>query len=87
MAEAGGPPGFKAAGFIGLYAPAATPRPVLARVEAAAGWAARETDLPRAYAAQGLLPRFAGAEEFAAYLARERERWGRVIREAGITAD
>ncbi len=83
VAEAGGPPGFEAAGFIGLYAPAATPRPVLARVEAAA----RETDLPRSYAAQGLLPRFAGAEEFAAYLAREREKWGRVIREAGITAD
>jgi tripartite-type tricarboxylate transporter receptor subunit TctC len=87
VAEAGGPPGFEAAGFIGLYAPAATPRPVLARVEAGAGWAARETDLPRSYAAQGLLPRPAGAEEFAAYLAREREKWRRVIREAGITAD
>jgi tripartite-type tricarboxylate transporter receptor subunit TctC len=87
VAEAGGPQGFEAAGFIGLYVPAATPPAVLARIEAAAGWAARETDLPHFYAAQGLLPRSAGAEEFATYLARERQKWARVIREANITSD
>jgi tripartite-type tricarboxylate transporter receptor subunit TctC len=75
VAEAGGPRGFEAAGFIGLYVPAATPHAILARIEAA-GWAAPETDLPQFYAAQGLLPRFAGAEQFATYLTGERQKWG-----------
>jgi tripartite-type tricarboxylate transporter receptor subunit TctC len=87
VAEAGGPPAFEATGFIGLYGPAATPRTILTRLEAAVGWTLRETDLPRFYDAQGLLPRFAGSEEFAAYLTREREKWGPVIREANITSD
>ncbi len=87
VAEAGGPSGFEAAGYIGLYVPAATPRAIMARIEEAAAWAVRETDLPHAYVAQGLVPRFAGAEEFAAYLVREREKWGRVVREADIKAD
>jgi hypothetical protein len=31
------------------------------------------------------LPRFAGAEGFAALVARDRAKWARVAREAGIT--
>ena len=87
VAEAGGPSDFEATGFIGLYAPAATPHAVVARVETAAGWAIRETDLPHAYVSQGLVPRFAGSEEFAASLMREREKWGRLVREANIKLD
>lgn len=87
VAEAIGLSGFEASGFIGLYLPAATPRAVLVRVEEAAGWAARHTDLPQFYAAQGLLPRFAGSEELAASLAAQRQKWRRVIREANITSD
>ena len=87
VVEAGGPPGFEATGFAGLVAPKATPRPAIARLEAAVAWVMRETDLPRLYEAQGLVPRYADAETFAALIARDRETWGRVIREANITLD
>ena len=73
MAETPGLEGFEAAGFVGVAAPAATPRPVIARLEAAVAWAMRETDLPRLYEAQGLVPRHADAEGFAALVARPRE--------------
>ncbi len=35
--------------------------------------------------AGGVLARFAGSEAFAALIARERGKWVRVVREAGIT--
>lgn len=85
VAETPGLDGLEASGFIGIAAPAGTPRPALARLEAAVSWAMGETDLPARFAAQGVLPRFAGAEAFAALIGREREKWARVVREAGIT--
>ena len=86
VAETPGLEGFEASGFYGLVAPAATPAPVLARLEAAVAWA-MEGDLPRACAAAGLVPHYTGAVDFAALVAREREKWARVVREAGITAE
>ena len=68
-----------------MAAPAATPRSIIRRLEAAVAWAMRETDLPRLYEAQGLVPRYADAEGFAALVARDREKWAGVVREAGIT--
>jgi hypothetical protein len=44
-----------------------------------------ETDLPARFAAQGMLAQPTGAQAFAAMLAREREKWARVVHEAGIT--
>jgi tripartite-type tricarboxylate transporter receptor subunit TctC len=85
VAETPGLEGFEVTGFVGVAAPAATPRPVVARLEAAVAWAMRETDLPRLYEAQGLVPRYADADGFAALVARDRGKWGRVVREAGVT--
>ena len=84
VAETPGLEGFEASGFVGVAGPAGMPKPALARLEAAVGWAMRETDLPRLYEEQGLLARYAGAEAFAALVARDREKWARVAREAGI---
>jgi tripartite-type tricarboxylate transporter receptor subunit TctC len=85
-AEAG-LPGFEAGSWHALVAPAATPAAVLQRLEAAVAWALRETDLPQAFAQQGVAARFRGADETRSFIAAERERWGRVVREAGITLD
>ena len=75
----------EASGFVGVAGPAGMPRPAMARLEAAAAWAMSETDLPARFAAQGVLAQSAGASAFGALLAREREKWARVVREAGIT--
>jgi tripartite-type tricarboxylate transporter receptor subunit TctC len=85
VAEMPGLEGFEASGFVGVAGPAGMPKPALARLEAAVAWAMRETDLPRLYEAQDLLPRYADAAGFAALIARDREKWARVVREAGIS--
>ncbi len=84
MTETPGLEGIEGAGFIGVVAPTGMPRPARARLEAAIAWAMSETDLPAFIEARGVLARFAGSEAFAALVAREREKWGRVVREAGI---
>ena len=85
FAETPGLEGVEATGWIGIAGPSGMPQTALARLEAAAGWVMRETDLPARLNAQGLLARFAGAEVFSALVASEREKWARVVREAGIT--
>ncbi len=85
FAETPGLEGVEATGWIGIAGPSGMPQTALARLEAAAGWVMRETNLPARLDAQGLLARFAGAEVFSALVASEREKWARVAREAGIT--
>jgi tripartite-type tricarboxylate transporter receptor subunit TctC len=86
-AETPGLAGFEAGSWHMLVAPAATPAAVIRRLDDAVRSAMTETDLPAAFAAQNVAPRYRGAAEARAFLAAERERWTRVIREAGITAD
>lgn len=78
-------PGFEATGWQGVFAPAATPVPILERLESAMAWAMRETDLPQAYIAQGQVPAFDGRAALGALVERERNQWGEVIRAAGVT--
>lgn len=85
-AEAG-LPGFEAGSWHALVAPRGTPPAALERLEAAMRWALTETDLPQAFAQQGVTARFRDAAATRAYIAAERERWTVVVRAAGITAD
>jgi tripartite-type tricarboxylate transporter receptor subunit TctC len=87
LSETPGLEGFEATGFVGVVAPAATPSPVIARLEEAVAWAMREPDLERTYVAQGQTPRFADAAALRDRIARGQETWGRVAREANITVD
>jgi len=85
-AEAG-LPGFETGSWHALVAPTGTPAEVIARLQDAIAWALRETDLPQAFAQQGVAPRYRDAAATAAFIAAERARWTQVVREAGITAD
>jgi tripartite-type tricarboxylate transporter receptor subunit TctC len=86
-AEAG-LPGVEAEAFWGMLAPAGTPAPILARMEQAAR---RATEVPevreRLTTIMGIELRNAGGAEFAAFLDRQIEVWGRVIRENDIRPD
>lgn len=80
-------PGFEALGWQGLMAPAGTPEPIIATLEAAVRWALTETDLPQVYLRQGQLPAFADRQALADRIRRERDQWTEIVRQAGITAD
>ncbi|WP_426955654.1 Bug family tripartite tricarboxylate transporter substrate binding protein [Muricoccus radiodurans] len=80
-------PGFDASFWMGLFAPAGTPEPVLARLTAALQTATGDAALKERLATQGVELQPGDAAAMRAMLARETEVWGRVIREGNIRAD
>ncbi|MBY0335750.1 MAG: tripartite tricarboxylate transporter substrate binding protein [Acetobacteraceae bacterium] len=87
IAEAG-LPGVEAEAFWGMLAPAGTPTPVIARMEAACR---RATEVPevreRLTGIMGIELVNGGGDAFAAFLERQITTWGRVIRENDIRPD
>lgn len=87
MAEVG-LPGVEAEAFWGMLAPANTPAPVLARMEAAAR---RATEAPeireRLTGIMGIELRNEGGVGFAAFLDAQMAKWARVVRENDIRPD
>lgn len=79
-----GYPGYEAAAWFGLSAPAGTPRDVVARLAGAVNAALSDAELRRKLVAAGLEPYYKGPAEFAAHIAQQYERYSRVIDEAGI---
>ncbi len=86
FAEAG-VPGYEAVSYYGLFAPAGTPAPVLATLRAAALKVLGDAPISRRLSEQGLVDLGLTPDQFAGYVARDRQRWGEVIRKAGITAN
>ena len=70
--------------WYGLVAPAATPKPVLDKLYAAATEALHSADVKDKLAAQGVIAVGNPSAEFRAYVQREIDRWGEVIKATGI---
>lgn len=80
-------PGFDLPDWMGLFVPAGTPAPVVARLSEAAQAALRDPDVVRRLGGIGMVPRGTTAAEFAAFFADQRARLGALIREQGIRAE
>jgi tripartite-type tricarboxylate transporter receptor subunit TctC len=70
--------------WYGILAPAGTPRPIVERLNSELHKALASPDLVKRLAASGVEPRVSTPEEFGAFIRSETERYGKVIREAGI---
>jgi tripartite-type tricarboxylate transporter receptor subunit TctC len=68
----------------GLFAPAGTPAPVLARIQAAAVQAMRSGELRSFMVGQGYTVDTTAGPAFRRYIADDAARWGRVIRDAHV---
>jgi tripartite-type tricarboxylate transporter receptor subunit TctC len=79
--------GYQADIWFGLFAPAQTPPPVIAAVNAAVNRAIGDADVQQKMRAQFYEPLPASAEQFQAFVRNEVGKWGRTIREANIKAD
>jgi tripartite-type tricarboxylate transporter receptor subunit TctC len=84
MAEAG-LPGFEMIGFFGLMAAANTPREIVARLNSEVAKALARPYVVEKFAAQALDPGKMTAEQYADFIKVQAERFGKLIREAGIT--
>lgn len=82
-----GVPGFEAMTWIGLFAPAGTPRPIIDRLNAALNKAVMSPALSTTLEKLGAEPAQSTPDEFAATLKKEVASWGKVIHDAGIKLD
>lgn len=86
VAESGFP-GFLGAAWGGLALPAATPRAIADRVHAEAAKALSTDDVQQRIRALGVEPAPPrSAEDFGAFMRSEMAKWGKLIKERGITA-
>jgi tripartite-type tricarboxylate transporter receptor subunit TctC len=77
-----GVPGFVSSSWQGLYAPAGTPAPVVARLAAAVAECQEEEAVQERYARSGVEPLKGGPDALRAFLAREMETWIPILRAA-----
>jgi tripartite-type tricarboxylate transporter receptor subunit TctC len=86
IAESGFP-GFEASVWYGLVAPAATPKPVIARLHAEVQKALQTKEVKDRMTAVGGEVTPATAEQFGTLIRAERVRYEKLVREAGIKPD
>jgi tripartite-type tricarboxylate transporter receptor subunit TctC len=79
-----GVPGYECGNWIGLVAPAGTPEPIVARLHKELTSAQQSPELQKSFANEGADVVRMSSAEFGAFIATELEKWGRVVKEAGI---
>jgi tripartite-type tricarboxylate transporter receptor subunit TctC len=84
IAEAG-VPGYEAIVWIGMLAPAGTPREIVAKLNGEIGRLVRADEVKKLLAPTGMEPDPDTPVQFGAYLKADYDKWGRVVRESGAT--
>jgi len=86
VAEAG-LPGYETATWLGIVAPAATSREVVAKINAEIQRVMALPEVKEKLIAQGLTLSGGTPEQFGAYIRSEHAKWGNLIKDAGIKAE
>ena len=87
LAEAAALPGYDAAAWIGYVAPAGTPREVVQRLSSEMQKALATDELKSRLVSLGLDARASSPEEMGAFLKREQERYGQIIKAQNIKVE
>ena len=80
-------PGYDASGWYGLLAPAATPKPIIARLHVEAAKALHSPDIVAKLASQGAEPVGNTPEEFTAFIRSEISKWANLVKAARMRTD
>ena len=82
-----GMPGYHASSWHALFAPAGTPREIVARLHTEVARAVRLPDITERLLAQGVEPVANTPEQLAEFIKSEIARWARVVKERGMRAE
>ena len=82
-----GVPGFEAENWFGMFAPAQTPKRIIARLNEALVKVVRSPEIQKQFAALGADPVGNSPEEFAAFVRRDMEKYAKVVRISGAKLD
>jgi tripartite-type tricarboxylate transporter receptor subunit TctC len=86
MTEAG-LPGVETTAWNGILVPAGTPRAIVDRLNSEIVRILNRPDVRGQFASQGAEAGGTSSAEFAEFIRREIEKWGKVVRAAGLTAN
>ena len=86
IAEAG-VPGYEATSWFGMFAPAGTPAPVLAKLNTALVKVLNQAEVKKKINEQGAETTSETPEQFAAFIKTESVKWGKVVQESGASLD
>jgi tripartite-type tricarboxylate transporter receptor subunit TctC len=80
-------PGYEAGSWYAMMVPAKTPRAIIERLNQASAAAVNSPDVNAKLIASGLDPEVLTPEQLGVKIRSETERWGKVVKAAGITAN
>jgi len=80
-------PLLRAVGWVGIAAPASTPKAVVQRLAEAAEQALKQPDVQHRIRELGWVPSYQGPADFTATYKREAPLWQQVVKQAGFTLD
>ncbi len=81
-----GLPGYEAATWFGFFAPAATPRDIVARLNTEAVAGLSPSDVRERLAGQGYFVVASASEPFSEFVQKEIPRWAKVVKDANVKA-
>ena len=79
-----GLPKFEAATWFGLFAPSATPREIVSKLNSESAAALNQPEVKQKMMSQGLFVVASTPDAFAAHLKREIPRWAKVVQDSGV---
>ena len=82
-----GVPGYEAIVWIGMLAPAGTPREIVAKLNGEIGKLVRTGEVKKLLTPTGMEPDPDTPEQFGAYLKADYDKWGKVVRDSGATVN
>lgn len=82
-----GYPGFEAVAWIGLLAPAKTPPEVVAKLNAEVKKVLDQTEVKGRLSVQGFNAEWQKPDVFGAYMGREIQKWGAIVRKANVKVE
>ena len=82
-----GVPGYEAIVWIGMLAPAGTPREIIAKLNSEIGKLVRTDEVKKLLTPTGMEPDPDTPEQFGAYVKADYDEWGKVVRDSGATVN
>jgi tripartite-type tricarboxylate transporter receptor subunit TctC len=82
-----GLPGYEMLNWLGLFAPAGTPRAIVDRVAGEVLSVLKQPEVIARFHAQGAEPSPLGVDAFAAFVRQEIDKWAKVVAATGMTAE
>jgi tripartite-type tricarboxylate transporter receptor subunit TctC len=82
-----GVPGYEAVIWLGIMAPAATPKPIVERLNAEIRKIVSNAEIKDAWAKQGAAPMSMSPDEFGQYMKEDIAKWASIVKISGAKVD